>query len=141
MSDYPMMIVPLDEEDGGGFAAFFPDLPGCVADGGTPVEAAENGVDALDCWLEVQAERSALVPEPLSHALEQEEKMEAMEHAIARLTTDLERAKQRIRELEASPAHRNWTVSETSVGHRRGIRKTGGFMSFFAAHLPDEKAC
>ncbi|MGH1356548.1 MAG: type II toxin-antitoxin system HicB family antitoxin [Thalassovita sp.] len=35
-TDYPIVLVPLCEEDGGGFAAYVPDLPGCMSDGETP---------------------------------------------------------------------------------------------------------
>jgi hypothetical protein len=37
--DYPVIIEPLATEDGGGFVATVPDLPGCMSDGGTPEEA------------------------------------------------------------------------------------------------------
>ena len=34
--DYAIEIRPLTDEEGGGFFATFPDLPGCMADGETP---------------------------------------------------------------------------------------------------------
>ena len=37
--DYAVMIAPLSAEDGGGFLATVPDLPGCMSDGETPEEA------------------------------------------------------------------------------------------------------
>ncbi len=33
---YPVIVQPLSKEDGGGFLATVPDLPGCVSDGETP---------------------------------------------------------------------------------------------------------
>ena len=36
---YPVIVSPLSEEDGGGFLATVPDLPGCMSDGETPEEA------------------------------------------------------------------------------------------------------
>lgn len=39
--DYPIEVRPLAEEDGGGFLATFPDLPGCMADGETPGAKAD----------------------------------------------------------------------------------------------------
>jgi predicted RNase H-like HicB family nuclease len=40
------------EEDGAGFLATVPDLPGCMSDGESEAEAAENVQDAIRCWLE-----------------------------------------------------------------------------------------
>lgn len=40
MSEYLIIIEPA--EDGTGFGAFVPDLPGCVATGRTPEEAKER---------------------------------------------------------------------------------------------------
>jgi antitoxin HicB len=48
---YPLTIRPLSEEDGGGFAIEYPDLPGCISDGETPEEAFENGADAVRAYL------------------------------------------------------------------------------------------
>jgi predicted RNase H-like HicB family nuclease len=40
--DYPVLITPLSAEDGGGYLATVPDLPGCMSDGATREEAAHN---------------------------------------------------------------------------------------------------
>jgi hypothetical protein len=37
--DYRVLIEPLVPEDGGGFVATAPDLPGCMSDGETPEDA------------------------------------------------------------------------------------------------------
>ena len=44
----PVVITPLTAEDGGGFAATVPDLPGCMSDGETPEEALGNVRDAIE---------------------------------------------------------------------------------------------
>lgn len=44
---YPIMIAPLSAEDGGGFLATVPDLPGCMTDGDTPEEALAGITDAI----------------------------------------------------------------------------------------------
>ena len=62
--DYEITIVPLTAEDGGGFAAVAPELPGCRSDGETPEDALRNGYDAVACWLEAAEEMGRLVPEP-----------------------------------------------------------------------------
>ena len=62
--DYEIDIVPLTAEDGGGFAALAPELPGCRSDGETPEEALRNGHDAVACWIEGAEETGRPVPSP-----------------------------------------------------------------------------
>jgi antitoxin HicB len=50
--DYPIVIEPLSKEDGGGFVAIVPDLPGCMSDGETREEAARNVADAIISWID-----------------------------------------------------------------------------------------
>ena len=50
--EYRIVIEPLPPEDGGGFVAYVPDLPGCMSDGETREEAAHNISDAIECWIE-----------------------------------------------------------------------------------------
>lgn len=61
---YHVNIGPLSEQDGGGFVARVPDLPGCLADGETPAEALENAYDAIACWIEAAREQGRPVPPP-----------------------------------------------------------------------------
>jgi antitoxin HicB len=62
--DYPFELRPLAEEEGGGWLISFPDLPGCIFDGGTPEEAIANGKDALAAWLQAVRETGREVPGP-----------------------------------------------------------------------------
>jgi predicted RNase H-like HicB family nuclease len=62
--DYELDIKPLPPEEGGGFVAIAPELPGCRSDGETPEEALRNGYDAIACWLEAAAEMGRTVPAP-----------------------------------------------------------------------------
>lgn len=48
---YKITIQPLSPDDGGGYLAEFPDLPGCMADGETIEEALYQAEDALKSWL------------------------------------------------------------------------------------------
>jgi predicted RNase H-like HicB family nuclease len=61
---YRIVIEPIDEADGGGFLATVPDLPGCVADGETDIEALQNAHDAIDSWLAKCEELGRRAPEP-----------------------------------------------------------------------------
>ena len=48
---YPIAIRPLSSEEGSGYLAEFPDLPGCITDGETVEEALHAAEDALQAWL------------------------------------------------------------------------------------------
>lgn len=62
--DYRVVIEPLSQEDGGGYFATVPDLPGCMSDGETPEEAVANVQDAILCWIEAATELGREVPLP-----------------------------------------------------------------------------
>jgi predicted RNase H-like HicB family nuclease len=59
-----VLIEPLSEDDGGGFFATVPDLPGCMSDGETPEEALLNVQDAIATWIEGALELGRPIPEP-----------------------------------------------------------------------------
>ena len=61
---YPVEIRPLSAEDGGGWLATFPDLPGCMGDGDTPEAAIEDGYLAAGAWLKVAEECGDPIPLP-----------------------------------------------------------------------------
>jgi antitoxin HicB len=62
--DYAVVVEPLPEEEGGGFLATVPDLPGCMSDSGTRAEAAANAEDAITAWLEEAAALGRPIPPP-----------------------------------------------------------------------------
>lgn len=64
VQDYQVLIGPLSPEEGGGFVATVPELPGCMSDGDTPQQALENAYDAIGCWIEACREMGRPVPEP-----------------------------------------------------------------------------
>jgi antitoxin HicB len=66
-TNYPLIIEPLSEEDGGGFVAIVPDLPGCMSDGETPEEAVSNVRDAILTWIEAARDLGHPVPPPSRH--------------------------------------------------------------------------
>ena len=63
-TDHPVVIEPLSEEDGGGFVASVPDLPGCMSDGDTPQEALANVCDAIAAWIEAATDMGRPIPAP-----------------------------------------------------------------------------
>jgi antitoxin HicB len=64
---YSILIEPLPPEDGGGFVATVPDLPGCMSDGETPEEALANVRDAVVAWIEEARALGRTVPKPSRH--------------------------------------------------------------------------
>jgi antitoxin HicB len=62
--EYPIVVEPLAPEDGGGFLATAPDLPGCMSDGATPEEAVSNIRDAIAAWIEAAHDLGHAVPKP-----------------------------------------------------------------------------
>ena len=64
IEDYEVRISALSEEDGGGFVAVVPELPGCMSDGETPQEALTNVRDAIASWMETAEALGRTIPAP-----------------------------------------------------------------------------
>ena len=62
--EYAVVVEPLPADDGGGFVATVPDLPGCMSDGATPEEALANVQDAIATWIEAANDLGHAVPKP-----------------------------------------------------------------------------
>jgi antitoxin HicB len=61
---YSVLIRALPDEDGGGWVAIVPDLPGCSSDGETQMEALKNVEDAIEVWLQTAEEHGQRIPRP-----------------------------------------------------------------------------
>ncbi len=64
MSNYEIKIVPLSADQGGGYAALVPKLPGCMSDGDTEMEALNNALAAIDDWLAEAKRLGRPIPDP-----------------------------------------------------------------------------
>lgn len=62
--NYEIKIRKLTEDEGGGWLAEIPLLPGCMSDGETVEEAVTNLNDAKKCWIETMLELGRPIPEP-----------------------------------------------------------------------------
>jgi predicted RNase H-like HicB family nuclease len=62
--EYPVIVEPLPQRDGGGFVAAVPDLPGCMSDGETPEEALANVRDAIAAWIDEARALNRMIPTP-----------------------------------------------------------------------------
>jgi len=66
--DYEVVISHLAEEDGGGYLATVPELPGCMSDGDTQEQALASVRDAITAWISTAQKMGRTVPEPrLAH--------------------------------------------------------------------------
>ena len=61
---YRISLRPLTAEDGEGWLAEVPELPGCMSDGETPQQALDNVMDAIACWIEAAEEDGRPIPAP-----------------------------------------------------------------------------
>lgn len=61
---YPCAVAPLPEEEGGGFVASFPDVPGCLGVGETPEAAEADGRLALFASIDALKAADRAPPEP-----------------------------------------------------------------------------
>ena len=67
--EYPVVLQPLSQDDGGGWLAVVPDLPGCMTDGESPSEALDRVQDAIEAWRDAASEMGRKVPAPTVRAL------------------------------------------------------------------------
>lgn len=66
---YKVEIYP--EEDGTGYTAVIPELPGCMTSADTYEELSEMLSEAKELWLEVALEEGMYIPEPAPVAIEE----------------------------------------------------------------------
>ena len=62
--DHSVLIKALSPEDGGGYLATAPDLPGCMSDGETREQAARNVGNAIAAWIEEARALGRVIPAP-----------------------------------------------------------------------------
>jgi len=67
MEKYEIIIFWSGED--GVFVAEVPELPGCMAHGGTQEEALANAKQAVDLWIETAREFGDPIPEPKGRRL------------------------------------------------------------------------
>jgi antitoxin HicB len=63
-NQYGVFIRPLSKDEGRGYLAEYPEIPGCMSDGETIEEAIANGRAALRDCLEVFKESGRRAPKP-----------------------------------------------------------------------------
>jgi antitoxin HicB len=63
-TEYPVVLRPLSADDGGGWVALVPDLPGCMSDGATAIEALQNAEGAIEEWMKAAEAMGRPIPRP-----------------------------------------------------------------------------
>lgn len=61
---YPVIVRPVSPEDGVGYVAEVPDLPGCTAGGVTLADATSAAREAIRSWIATAERRGEPVPAP-----------------------------------------------------------------------------
>ncbi len=62
--EYPFQVRPLSEDEGGGYLASIPDLPGCMGDGKTEAAAIKDARAAITSWVEAAEKFGDPIPGP-----------------------------------------------------------------------------
>lgn len=123
MTEYTVVISPCPEEDGGGYVAYYPDLPGCLSDGETAEEALANANDALNAWMSAQKERNSQIPKPGDAIEVQRQREKDLLEAMRTFVDFSDHAEGRIAELEYALAEileridRHWDKASPLVAH------------------------
>ena len=63
-TEYAIVVEALPSEDGGGWLASVPALPGCVGDGETRAEAMEDALAAIEEWKDAAHALGREIPGP-----------------------------------------------------------------------------
>jgi predicted RNase H-like HicB family nuclease len=63
--EYKIVVEPLPPEEGGGFLAVVPELPGCMSDGETEADAISNAQEAILDWIAHAASKGQKPPKPM----------------------------------------------------------------------------
>jgi antitoxin HicB len=119
---YPIVVVPLSQDEGGGFLGFAPDLRGCMSDGETPEDALRNAQEAVREWIEEASVLGRNIPEPgsaqmkakegltkLSQALkDQEEKIASLESGVDDVRKAIDRVE---RQMERQAEQQIWPAA------------------------------
>jgi len=87
---YTIIVEPLSDEDGGGFLATVPELPGCMGDGETAADATADVIEAIPAWIEEAERLGRPVPAPGSSLGQWRQRVPRSLHQKLKLTADAE---------------------------------------------------
>lgn len=126
---YPAVVIPLSEEDGGGFAAYAPDLYGCMSDGETPQEAIANLQLAILEWCDEMVRLDRPIPAPGTAAERMRDEHEAV-LAIIREQDELIRMQSSdLADLQGQLVELRARTRDLVASYHDGGKQTGWFSS------------
>lgn len=129
---YPIFVVPLTVEDGGGYMGYAPDLRGCMSHGDTPEEAFKNAQEAAQEWIEEAEAEGMDIPEPGSASTQAKKEREKLLSKIQEQNAAMKVIEGKIEVLRSSLA---------SVTERLGdMPMWVGFIPPHAMHAESEDA-
>jgi predicted RNase H-like HicB family nuclease len=131
--DYPIIIVPLSDADGGGYMGYAPDLVGCMSDGESYEEAARNTIDAIGEWIDAAQQRGIDVPRPGTAAMRDRMEKERLVKALKAVTEDVGEIDGRLRELE-----RTVKEIEEKIDNADAWARCASLTGIPANHFPEE---
>lgn len=124
---YPIVIVRIDDTEGGGFLALAPDLHGCMGDGDTQEAAVADLRSAMGEWIaEAQAE-GLDIPAPGAKAEAARAELDALYNLLDEQGEVIERLEERVKSLRAATRH--------VLAQRTGERLTVTELHKFSANL------
>jgi antitoxin HicB len=100
VKQYPIVVIPLESEDGTGFVAYAPDLNGCMSDGESAEEALTNVGHAIQEWIDVAQRHGRPIPEPGSAIRNAAETRAHLAKELAEQRAAFERLDSQINEVE-----------------------------------------
>ena len=62
--EYDIIIDSLNESDGGGYFAYYKDIPSVMGDGETKDEAIDDVKKAFECFVEISIKNKEIIKEP-----------------------------------------------------------------------------
>lgn len=106
---YPIVVIELSAEEGGGFVGFAPDLKGCMSHGDTPEEALASTRDAVLEWIEEWQAMGREVPQPgavaeatRSHRKRTQARIKQQSAAIEEMERNFRRIEEEISEIRST---------------------------------------
>ena len=100
MSEHAVIVMPLSEDDGGGYVGLAPDLQGCMSDGKNRAEALENTEQAMREWIELKVSQGLELPHPGVSIERSSAQRKSLMNALKAMMSYLDEADGRIAELE-----------------------------------------
>ena len=100
MNEYAVIVMPLSEDDGGGYVGLVPDLQGCMSDGETRSEALQNTEQAMREWIELRESQGLDLPHPGVAIERSSAQRKSLMNALKAMMSYLDEADGRIAELE-----------------------------------------